>query len=112
VSGLEPAVRFASSIVLDALAFIVWDVGTRPPMRLVADVAAGIRRPAVAARGALRFVLGLTLLLIAGYVARPAMPNARTFTVLETGMIVAALLVEMLIGNDVRSLKLTKTRKA
>jgi hypothetical protein len=105
VSALEPAVRFASAIVLDALAFIVWDVGTRPPLRLFADVAAGIRRPAVAARGAARLLVGLALLLIAGYVVQPAMPDARTFTVLESGMIVAALLVEMLIGNDVRRLR-------
>jgi hypothetical protein len=102
MSALEPTLRFAFAIVLDALAFVVWDVGTRPPLRLATDVAAGLQRPAVAARGLVRFVLGLGLLLIAGFVAKPATPDLRTFTVLETGMIVAALLVEMLVGNDLR----------
>jgi hypothetical protein len=109
VHAFEPAVRFAIAIVLDALAFIVWDVGTRPPVRLIADVLAGVRRPGVLARGTLRFLTGFALLLLAGYVAQPAMPNAQTFTLLETVMIVAALLVEMLVGNDLRAVGRNKT---
>jgi hypothetical protein len=102
VGALEPTLRFASAIVLDALAFVIWDVGTRPPVRLIHDVLAGVRHPAVLVRGTLRFLTGFALLLLAGLVVRPAMPTAQTFTLLETWMIVAALLVEMLIGNDLR----------
>ena len=98
----EVLVRFALAIVLDALAFVVWDVGTRPPTRLLRDVARGARVPAVLGRGAVRFLVGALLLLLAAFVARPAMPSAHAFTVLETGMIVAALIVENLIGNDLR----------
>ncbi len=94
--------RFALAIVFDALAFTVWDVGTRPPLRLVRDVARGVRVPRVLANGLLRFLIGLGLLVLAALVARPAMPTMRAFTLIETGMIVAALLVEQLVGPDLR----------
>ena len=94
--------RFALAIVFDALAFTIWDVGTRPPLRLIHDVANGMRVPRVLARGVLRFLIGFGLLLLAAVVARPAMPTMRAFTLIETGMIVAALLVEQLVGPDLR----------
>jgi hypothetical protein len=88
---LALVLRFALSIVLDALAFIVWDVGTRPPLRLWGD-----------AFGMLRFIFGAALLFAAADVARPGMPTMRAFTFIETGMLVAALLVEQLVGPDLR----------
>jgi len=94
--------RFALAIVFDALAFTIWDVGTRPPLRLVRDVAAGMRVPRVLTQGVLRFLVGAGLLFLAAVVARPAMPTMRAFTLIETGMIVAALLVEQLVGPDLR----------
>ncbi|HEV3141246.1 MAG TPA: hypothetical protein VGY57_12050 [Vicinamibacterales bacterium] len=81
---------------------MIWDVGTRPPLRLVQDIAAGVRSPRSIARGIARFLIGALLLVLAGVVARPAMPTARAFTIIETGMLIAALLVEQLIGNDLR----------
>jgi hypothetical protein len=94
--------RFAAAIVLNGLAFIVWDVGTRPPLSLARDVARGMRRPNVFARGFARFFIGCGLLTLAADIARPAIPTLRAFTLLETGMLIAALLVENLIGPDVR----------
>ncbi|MDQ6942833.1 MAG: hypothetical protein M3169_10030 [Candidatus Eremiobacteraeota bacterium] len=94
--------RFALSIVFDALAFTIWDIGTRPPLRLIRDIASGAHVPHVLARGVLRFLIGFGLLFLAAIVARPAMPTMRAFTLIETGMIVAALLVEQLIGPDLR----------
>ncbi len=35
-------------------------------------------------------------------IVSPAMPTMRAFTFIETGMLIAALLVEQLIGNDLR----------
>jgi hypothetical protein len=99
----EVLTRFAFAIVLDALAFVVWDVGTRPPLRLLRDVVRGARVPAVLVRGLLRFALGTGLLLAGALVARPAIPGPRAFTAIETGMLIAALIVEALIGNDLRS---------
>ncbi|MGD0052261.1 MAG: hypothetical protein ABSD03_10665 [Vulcanimicrobiaceae bacterium] len=94
--------RLAVAVVLDVVAFVVWDVGTRAPLDLITDV-----RRAVAARrgllaGSARFAVGAVLLLLAGLIAGPAMPDQRTFTLLETGMLIAALLVEQLIGPDLR----------
>ncbi len=101
ISGVV-VLRFALAIVFDALAFTIWDIGTRPPLRLVHDVARGLRVPSVLARGVLRFLIGFGLLFLAAVVARPAMPTMRAFTLIETGMIVAALLVEQLVGPDLR----------
>jgi hypothetical protein len=95
-------VRFALAIVLDALAFILWDVGTRPPLRLGRDIVAGIRVPRSLAFGLLRFIVGGALLFAAADVARPGMPSLHAFTFIETGMLIAALLVEQLVGPDLR----------
>jgi hypothetical protein len=108
VSLLEAAARFAIAIILDALAFVVWDVGTRPPLTLLRDLAAGVRVPKVLLVGVVRFIAGLGLLWLAGFIVRPAATSARSFTFLETVTVIAALLVEMLVGNDLRA----RARKA
>jgi hypothetical protein len=95
-------VRFAVAIVFDALAFTVWDVGTRPPTQLVRDIVRGVRTPRPLVRGLIRFALGFALLFLAAAIARPAMPTLRTFMLIETGMLIAALLVENLVGPDLR----------
>jgi hypothetical protein len=80
----------------------VWNVGTRPPRRLLRDVVAGAREPARLAAGLIRFCIGLLLLVLAGLVAQPALPTLRTYTVMETAMLVAGLIVEQLVGDDLR----------
>lgn len=99
---LLAGIRFALAIILDALAFTIWDVGTRPPLRLWRDMTRGARVRRSLARGILRFVTGFALLLLAALIARPAIPSARAYTLLETGMLAVALLVEGLIGPDLR----------
>ncbi len=108
ISGIV-VLRFALAIVFDALAFTIWDVGTRPPLRLIRDVASGVRMRRVFVQGVLRFLIGLGLLFLAAVVARPAMPTMRAFTLIETGMIVAALLVEQLVGPDLRRASARRT---
>ena len=81
---------------------MIWDVGTRSPRRLLGDVAAGSRVPARLAAGLTRFAIGLGLLLLAALVAAPAIPTTRAYTVLETGMLIAALIVEQLLGDELR----------
>lgn len=95
--------RFAFAIVFDALAFTIWDVGTRPPLKLVGDIARGARVRGSLWRGSVRFAVGFVLLFLAASIARPAMPTMRAFTVIETGMLIAALLVESLVGTELRS---------
>jgi hypothetical protein len=99
------AVRLALAILLDAAAFIVWDVGTRPPLTLLADVRrAFVARQGVAS-GIARFLCGLALIVLACLVIGPTMPDRRTFTIAETGMLIVALLVEQLVGPDLRRRK-------
>jgi hypothetical protein len=100
--SLAVVIRFALATLLDALAFVVWDVGTRPPRRLLHDVVTGAREPARLRAGLIRFCIGFLLLVLAGLVARPALPTLRTYTVMETAMLIAALIVEQLVGDDLR----------
>ena len=60
------------------------------------------RVPARLAAGLTRFAIGFGLLLLAGLVSAPAIPTMRAYTVLETGMLLAALLVEQLLGDELR----------
>jgi hypothetical protein len=94
--------RFAVAIVFDALAFTVWDVGTRAPLTLIRDIARGVRIPRALGFGIVRFLIGFALLVLAAVVARPGLPSVRAFTFVETGMLIAALLVEQLVGPDLR----------
>ena len=71
-------------------------------LRLIRDVRRGVRVPRVLVQGVLQFLIGLALLVLAAAIARPAMPTMRAFSFIETGMIVAALLVEQLVGPDLR----------
>ena len=97
------ALLFACAILLDTAAFVVWDVGTRPPHVLARDAATALRSPRDLVRGTLRFLVGLALLVLAVFVARPAIPTAEAFTVLETGMLIVALLVDALVGGELRA---------
>jgi hypothetical protein len=97
------AVRFAVAIVLDALAFTVWDVGTRPPARLLRDAAGAVWSPRALGLGLLRFVVGLALLVAGALVARPALTSIGLYTIVETGMLFVALVVEQLVGPDLRA---------
>jgi hypothetical protein len=99
---LPAAARFALAIVLNALAFTVWDVGTRPPLRLARDVARGMRRPRSLGTGIARLLIGLALLVIAALLARPALPSVGLYTTVETAMLVVALIIEQLVGPDLR----------
>lgn len=66
------------------------------------DVAAGVARPAVLVGGILRFVAGLLLLATGAALVLPLTVEVRTFTVLETLTVLTGLLVEQLIGADLR----------
>lgn len=97
------ATRIALAIVLDAAALIVWDVGTRPPRRLVADVRSGLRDAAAAVRGLGRFAVGGAALLGAAVVSAPVAARTIDFTVVECWALIAALIVEQLVGPDIRA---------
>lgn len=99
----ELVARFALATVLDALAFIVWNVGTRAPLQLLRDISASFSHLSSFAAGVVRFAVGVLLLVVAGWILAPAMLTFRTFSLLEMWTLVAALIVEQLLGPDVRS---------
>jgi hypothetical protein len=81
---------------------MLWNLASRSPAQLVRDVAGGVSRPAVALRAVLRFLTGLLLLAAGAVLVLPLTLQVRTFTVLETLTVLTGLLVEQLVGADLR----------
>jgi hypothetical protein len=81
---------------------MLWNLASRSPARLARDVAGGITRPGIAARAILRFVTGLLFLAAGAALVLPLTIQVRTFTVLETLTVLTGLLVEQLVGGDLR----------
>lgn len=100
---LADAIRFAVAIILNALAFTVWDVGTRSPLRLAADVGAALRSGRGLKDGIARFVGGTLLLFGGALVAGPPLTTASLYTVVETVLLAVAILVEQLVGPELRA---------
>ena len=94
--------RIALAIVLDTAAFVIWDVGTRPPLRLIAEVGAGLRNRHAVLGGSARFIVGLALLILAEIVITPLAIRVGGTIFLEPGTLLVALLAEQLVGTDVR----------
>ena len=96
--------RVAGAIVLDALAFIVWNVGTRPPLQLLADIRAGVGRPRVALAGCASAIVGFVFVVAATVLLVPAIADpARDLSLAEFVTILVALGVELLVGDEVRA---------
>ncbi len=108
----EAFVRVACAIVLDALAFIIWNVGTRPPLQLLADVRASVRDVRIFARGLAIGLGGFVFILAATIVLVPAIANSdHDLPFAQTVTLVAALAVELLVGKDVRALASGRDRR-
>jgi len=94
-------------VILHCIAFVIWDVGSRPPARLVADVRHALASPTAVSRGIWQFVLG-AIILFAGAMLMLSVTLVdvrREFTVLESIAVVAGLCIEMLIGTTLRDLR-------
>ncbi len=97
------ATRIALAILLDTGALIIWDIGTRSPRRLIADVRVGVREPSALMRGVLRFLAGAVALYAAASISAPVVTSAFDFTVIECGALITALAVEQLVGPALRT---------
>jgi hypothetical protein len=97
------AVRIALAILLDAAALIVWDIGTRSPVRLVADIRAGLQHSTAIVQGLIRLAIGLLALFLGALVSAPVAVRPVDFTIVECWALVTALVVEQLIGPDLRA---------
>jgi hypothetical protein len=88
-----------AAILLHAMAFILWNIGTRPPAQLIRDIGK------FAWRGLWHFVLGFVI-LIAGaalMLSVTLVDVQHEFAVLELIAVVSGLLVETLLGSTIRA---------
>jgi hypothetical protein len=90
--------------VLHGLAFLIWDIGTRAPAKLLADFRSACASLRAFARALGQFALGLVVLFAgATLTLSVTVVNVRRdFEVLEAIAIIAGLLVEMLVGPPLR----------
>ncbi|MGH7684633.1 MAG: hypothetical protein ACREMT_09835, partial [Vulcanimicrobiaceae bacterium] len=90
--------------MLHALAFIIWDVGTRVPAKLLADFQHACASVRAFVRALWQFALGLVVLFAgATLMLSLTIVDVRTeFSVLEGIAVVAGLAIEMLIGPSLR----------
>jgi hypothetical protein len=101
---IATACVYAVIIVLEALGFIVWNVGTRSPLHLARDVVHGLRDQRIFKRSIAPFVLGGVCLVLAFAILSARNPSRGLDGYVVTAMIVlAGLAVEFLIGRDVRA---------
>ncbi|MBC5809884.1 MAG: hypothetical protein GIW95_03385 [Candidatus Eremiobacteraeota bacterium] len=100
----ETVLRLAGAIVLDTLALVVWNVGTRAPTALLRDLAAAMHSPAALFAGLVGLGVGLTFVAAATVLLYPVISNPMDFAPIEIFTLLVALLVEHLIGNDLRRL--------
>ena len=98
--------RLIGAIACASIALIVWDVGTRSPSRLIADIASAVQTRRFLLRGALRFLIGLFFVALSVTLMFFAVPENEfsRYTLYEIGAFLTALAVELLIGEDVRPL--------
>jgi len=97
--------RVCGAIVLDTLAFVVWNVGTRSPQ----EVIAAVRRALFARRslfaGIVSALVGLIFVTAATVLLLPAIAVPQIdFVPAELFTLLVALALEHLIGNDLRAL--------
>jgi cytosine/uracil/thiamine/allantoin permease len=96
------AVRIALAILLNTTALVIWDIGTRSPVRLLADVRAGLRERRSIVRGVLRAIAGSLAMGAAVAVSAPAASRSGDLSVIECWALVMALAIEQLVGPVLR----------
>ena len=97
--------RVAAAICANAIAFVLWNLTARSPVRLVRDIAAALRRLPVLLYGLFHFVVGGLLLAGGAALLIPLSASGGDFLVLETIALIAALAVDQLVGPELRRLQ-------
>ena len=103
-SVLQIFVRVIGSIACASVTLIIWDVGTRSPSRLIADIVKASRNARALFYGAIRFLVGLLFAAFSVALMLFVVPEneVQRYTLYEIGAFLTALAVEFLIGDDVR----------
>jgi hypothetical protein len=95
--------RLAGAIMLETLAFAAWNIGTRSPTAAVRDMVKAARNLRVLASGVAAFVVGLIFIVAATVLLIPAVYPVDLVPI-AIGILLVALVLELLIGNDLRLL--------
>lgn len=97
--------HIVGSILCAAAALIIWDVGTRSPARVLADAIGARASTTALIRGMVRLIVGLVFIAVSVgllYFSLPVNEFGR-FTMYQIGAFLAALTVELLIGEEARA---------
>jgi hypothetical protein len=86
------------------LALTLWNLTSRSPVRVAQDIFHSFARPLTFAGGALRFVAGLVFAAFALALVLSALrfSTAEVFSIFAVITFLTALVVESLIGDDLR----------
>ncbi len=93
--------RIGAAILVDTLAFVVWNLSARAPAQMVRDIAGGVRRPGILVRGIISFLVGLLLLIGSLTLLLPLLLPQHALVVLGTWAALTGLLVAQLVGPDI-----------
>jgi hypothetical protein len=97
--------RIAGAIVLETLAFVVWNVGSRSPLDVLRDAYRALRTGRGLFSGIVALAIGLLFVAAATILLQPAINDPdRDFMPVELVTFLIALGLDRLIGNDVRAL--------
>jgi len=99
---IETVLRLAAAIVCDFLALAIWNIGTRPPAQLIADIRSGVHSRAAFMRGLAALIWG-TLLLLVGAIAVSPTVRSSVLGLVEIYTVMTALVLEQLLGEDLRA---------
>ncbi len=102
---LEAFLRVGGAIVLDTLAFVVWNVGTRSPLEVIAAVRRALRLRRSLFAGTVSALVGLIFVTAATILLLPAIAVPQIdFVPAELFTLLVGLALEHLIGGDLRAL--------
>jgi hypothetical protein len=97
--------RIAGAIVLETLAFVVWNVGSRSPLDVLRDAYRAVRTGRGLFVGIVALTIGFVFVAAATILLQPALNDAdRDFMPVELATFLIALGLDRLIGSDVRGL--------
>jgi hypothetical protein len=98
--------------VLETLALVVWNVGSRSPIGVVRDARKALMKPQAIVAGLLALVVGLIFVAAATVLLLPAVPNPQVyFAPVQICTLLIALAIEFLIGADLRRIAGGRTRR-
>ena len=101
---LEAFLRLAGSIVIDTLAFSIWNIGTRSPAAVLRDVRQHAREPRSLGPGIVRLFIGAIFIAAGVVLVLPAVANPPAdFAPIELFVFLVALALEHVVGADIRT---------